>query len=185
MGGWLCFGRGTYSEHAGIHTHTRVHKEHWIFILATQGYTLDLPHPDSFTHKSSVIHSLVAPYHVHKPSHLEAAAQTTKSQVPTTIQELTATHSTARRVSHSHGNLRKSHNHEIMLSSCRCEHATAPPTTAHRTHNLRIIYDFTKRFNHTVSGTRGATQSHLDTQSQSRVPSPSCSSYTTHIPTES
>lgn len=113
--GWLCFGEGNILEHAGIHTHTEVHKEHWIFVLSTQGYI----HPWTF-HTQTPAHtnpqSFTAsrrPYHVHKHSHLEAPAQTTKSQVPTSIQELTFTHSPARRsiytataISESHTTMR-------------------------------------------------------------------------------
>lgn len=71
LGGWLCFGEGNILEHAGIHTHTRVHKEHWIFILATglHPWTFHTQTP-SHTNPQS-FPAWCRPYHVHKPSHLE------------------------------------------------------------------------------------------------------------------
>jgi len=189
LGGWLCFGEGNILEQAGIHTHTRVHKEHWIFILATRvhpwTFHTQAPHtnPQSFTASRR-------PYHVHKPSHLEAPAQAAKSQVPTATQELTFTHSTARRDTYTATAISESH---TTVKSCPssfshagvCMRPPHPhPSRHHTPHTQSENYlRLTKRFNHTVSGTHGATQSHLDTQSQSRVPSPSCSSYSHHTHT--
>lgn len=105
---------------------------------------LDLPHPDSGTHKSSVVHSLAQtlPCTQTQPPRGTCTDHKVTGSYIYTGAHIHAFTCTEKHL-HSHGNLRKSHNHEIMvvvLLPCSCVHATTPtpPPTAHTILELRL-----------------------------------------------
>ena len=144
-GGWedgFVLGRGTYlSKQAYTRTHGST-KNTGSSSWPHRGTPLDLPHPGS-THKSSVIYSLpkTLPCTQAQPPRGTCTGRKVTGSYSYTGAHIHALNCTERHL-HSHGNLRKSHNREIMsivILPRRCVHATAPPPPLPPPHTAHTI----------------------------------------------
>lgn len=137
-------GRGTYLS---MQAYTRTHgstKNTGSSSEPHRGTPLDLPHPDS-THKSSVIYSLpqTLPRTQTQPPRGTCTDHKVTGSYNYTGAHIHALNCTERHL-HSHGHLRKSHNHEIMfvvILPRRCVHATTPPPPLPPPHTAHTILE--------------------------------------------